>query len=56
MLDNNLIFLTTTDFFGKAKKILKSDNPFDILDGSKMSAKPKMNSPLEWEPQEFGKY
>lgn len=60
----NTIILTETffyyvlvlDFLGKAKKILKSDNPFDILEktSSKSSSQQKQDH-VEWDPQDFGK-
>lgn len=43
------------DFLGKAKKILKSDNPFEILE--KAHSKPssqKKQEHIEWDPQDFG--
>jgi hypothetical protein len=44
------------DFLGKAKKILKSDNPFEILEktSSKSSSQQKQEH-VEWNPQDFGK-
>ena len=44
------------DFFGKAKKILKSDNPFEILEQNlqaKQSSQGKRDV-VEWDPQDFG--
>lgn len=48
-------FFAFTDFLGKAKKILKSDNPFEILE--KAHSKPssqKKQEHIEWDPQDFG--
>lgn len=43
------------DFLGKAKKILKSDNPFDILEKSQARTTHQQKHKLvEWEPQELG--
>jgi hypothetical protein len=59
----NTIILTETffyyvlvlDFLGKAKKILKSDNPFDILEKTSSKSSQQKQDHVEWDPQDFGK-
>lgn len=43
------------DFLGKAKKILKSDNPFEILEKTHIkSTNQHKQEAVEWNPQDFG--
>ena len=42
------------DLFGKAKKILKSENPFEILDKSLNKPNNSQDDSFEWDPQEIG--
>lgn len=48
------MFLVFPDFLGKAKKILKSDNPFEILEKAHKSSSQKKQEHIEWDPQDFG--
>ena len=53
-----LFIFYVIDFLGKAKKILKSDNPFDLLDrsqGTTQSQNLRSVDVSDWDPQELGK-
>lgn len=50
-------FCFVLDFLGKAKKMLQSDNPLEILEKVHVKASNNYKRELvEWDPQEFGMF